>query len=50
VVCDTYHTEAVIIDLSGQFKMNTAEDRSLFLVDTHRRGDLLDNVHKVTSL
>ena len=46
----TYNTEAIIVDFSGQLEMNTAEDRALFLVNAHRRRDLLYDVDEMSSL
>ena len=46
----TYHTVTILVDFSSQFKVNSSENSSLLLVDSHRRRDLLDDVNEMSGL
>ncbi len=45
----THHREPILIQLPCQLQMHATQDRSHFLMDLHRSGDLVDDVRKVPS-
>lgn len=46
----THHTVTILVDFSSQFKVDSSENSTLLLVDSHRRGDLLDDVDEMSGL
>jgi hypothetical protein len=46
----THYTVSILVDFSSQLKVNSSENSSLLLVDSHRRRDLLDDVDEMSSL
>lgn len=45
---ETYHTETIFVDLSGQLEMHATQDGSEFCVDLHGGRDFGNDVDKVS--
>lgn len=46
----TYDRESLLVDLSGELKMNTSKDRAHLSMNLHRPSDLSDDINEMTSL